>query len=68
MDKYSKIFEITFRDVDVNCKLRMSALVTFMQEIANEHAKELGLDFLDEERLYYWVIVRAKMRLNQYPK
>lgn len=69
ISKYSKTFKVNFRDVDFNYNLTMNALVDYMQEISGEHALELGIDFtLDEEQQMYWIVSRAKMHLERYPK
>lgn len=47
----------------------MNALVDFMQEISGEHALELGIDFTtDEDQQMYWIVSRAKMHLDRYPR
>ncbi|MGL4738884.1 MAG: acyl-[acyl-carrier-protein] thioesterase [Cellulosilyticaceae bacterium] len=68
--KHSKYFTIPFRDVDQNGYMKMSALVDYMQETSNEHAGLLGIDFLEpyEGKTYYWIVSRAKMYLETYPK
>ena len=68
--KHSRVFRVNFRDVDQQHQLRMSSLVDFMQETANEHAQLLGFDFtnLKGEQAYYWIISRAKMQLDDVPK
>lgn len=67
--KHSKNFKINFRDADFNYHLRMNALVDFMQEVSGEHALELGIDFTtDEDQKAYWIVSRAKMHLDVYPK
>lgn len=68
--KHSKYFTIPFRDVDEKGAIKMSALVDYMQETSNEHAGLLGIDFLEpyEGKTYYWIVSRAKMHLETYPK
>ncbi|MGL4345903.1 MAG: acyl-[acyl-carrier-protein] thioesterase [Cellulosilyticaceae bacterium] len=68
--KHNKYFEIAFRDVDQKGYLKMSALVDHMQETSNEHAALLGIDFQEayEGHPYYWIVSRAKMCLETYPK
>lgn len=68
--KHSKYFTIEFRDVDQNGFLKMNTLVDYMQETSNEHAALLGIDFLEpyEGKQYYWIVSRAKMELETYPK
>lgn len=67
--KYSKTFKVNFRDVDFNYDLTMNALVDLMQEVSGEHALELGVDFTtDEDQQAYWIVSRAKMHLDRYPK
>lgn len=67
IEKYTKSFKVNFRDVDLRMKLRMSSLVDYMQEIAGEHAYELGLNFFGQEQEVYWIVSRAKMHLEEYP-
>lgn len=67
IEKYTKEFKISFRDVDLSMKLRMSSLVDYMQEIAGEHAYQLGLNFFGQEQEVYWIVSRAKMHLDEYP-
>ncbi|MEF9959533.1 MAG: thioesterase [Niameybacter sp.] len=67
--KYSKVFKVNFRDVDFKYNISMNALVDFMQEISGEHALELGIDFTtDEDQQMYWIVSRAKMHLDRYPR
>lgn len=66
-NKYSKYFTINFRDVDYTMKMRMNALVDYMQEIAGEHAEQLGLNFFGPGQGIYWIVSRAKMHLDEYP-
>lgn len=69
VSKYSKNFKINFRDTDFNYNLRMNALVDLMQEVSGEHALALGIDFTtDEDQKAYWIVSRAKMHLDTYPK
>jgi acyl-ACP thioesterase len=68
MNRYNKHFTIDFKDVDFRYDLKMSALVDYMQETSNTHAKELGVDFSVEDLPYYWIVARAKMELYTYPK
>lgn len=67
IEKYTKSFNIGFRDVDRSMKLRMSSLVDYMQEIGGEHANQLGLNFFGQEKEVYWIVSRAKMYLEKYP-
>ena len=67
MDKFSREFEISFRDVDITGHLTISTLVDFMQEIAREHAAELGLSYAALEDQYYWIVVRTKATLSVAP-
>lgn len=69
VSKYSKKFKVNFRDTDFNYNLRMSALVDFMQEVSGEHALALGIDYtMDEDQKAYWIVSRAKMHLDTYPR
>lgn len=68
--RHSKYFTIPFRDVDQKGLMKMSALVDYMQETSNEHAGLLGIDFLEpyQGKTYYWIVSRAKMHLETYPR
>lgn len=66
--KHSKKFSIGFRDVDFKYQLTMNALVEFMQETSNEHANLLGFDFSEGDYAMYWIVSRAKMYIQKYPK
>lgn len=60
---------ITFRDVDATKRLTMNAIVDYMQEIANQHAEVLGIDFAinpDKQELF-WIVSRAKVHMDKYP-
>lgn len=65
--KYSKVFHVAFRDVNAHGHLRMNALVDYMQQIANEHARQLDFDFsgADNENGVIWVVSRAKMHIEK---
>lgn len=68
ISKHSKWFTIGFRDSDFNGNLKMNALVDYMQETSNEHASLIGLDFSEGDYEVYWIVSRAKMHLETYPK
>ena len=57
-------------DLDQDGLLKMNALVDYMQETSNEHAALLGIDFSEpyQGRQYYWIVSRAKMHMDYYPK
>ncbi len=67
IEKYSKCYEITYRDVDLEGCLRMGALVDYMQEVSGEHASILGFDYSGaaNDKKLFWVVSRAKMHLNR---
>lgn len=68
MTKFSKEFTIAFRDCDGNGRLRIHALVDFMQDIARQAATELGVNFETPEVKYYWIIIRSKIHMIRTPK
>ena len=60
---------VSFRDVDATKHITMNAIVDYMQEIANQHAEILGIDFstrVDAQKLY-WIVSRAKVQVEKYP-
>ncbi len=68
MDVYSKEFVVDFKDVDKTEHLKMNALLDLMQETAREHSMLIKTDCIDQQELYHWVIVRAKLHLDVVPK
>lgn len=67
MKEYNQEFILTFRDVDVTHGLTIPTLVDFMQEVACNHATELGVNYSALEDDYYWIIMRTKVQLEKVP-
>lgn len=68
MKKFSHKFEISYQQVDKNQKLKINELINLIQEIAIIHATQLGLDYTMQDIPYYWVIMRTKVVMEEYPK
>ncbi len=66
--RHTKYFTIEFRDVDSRHRLRMSALVNYMQEISSEHANGMGIAFGSGPKTsYYWIVSRSTMQMTALP-
>ena len=65
----AKRFPLASYDVDFESKATLQALMRFMDDIAWEHARELGLGFgeLAHQDLA-WVIARLKIEIDEYPR
>ena len=64
-----KQYSLASYDVDFESKATVQALLRFMDDIAWEHARELGLGFgqLARQELA-WVIARLKIEVEAYPR
>lgn len=67
MDKFSKTFMITYREVDSRDIMKLNTVVDFMQDMARIHATKLGLAYATEDSPYYWIITRMQVVLDEYP-
>jgi acyl-ACP thioesterase len=62
-------YHIEFRDVDFTKKLRLSSLFCYFQDIAAEHAENLGfgIDKLMGRYGVTWVLMRIKVDITRIP-
>ncbi|MDR3296467.1 MAG: acyl-ACP thioesterase [Clostridiales Family XIII bacterium] len=60
---------ITSSDVDFASKLRLSAMFDFFQDIASQHAANLGasVERLREDYGAAWILTRARLEVDRYP-
>ncbi len=67
--RWKEKFKIEFEDIDFTEKLAMHGIVHYMQQIAANHAIQLGFSFYKSENksTYYWVIARVKFEMQKYP-
>lgn len=68
MERYNQEFQIYFRDVDISGCLTMNTMVDFMQEVARNHATQLGVAYSHIGDPYYWLILRTKIQLDRAAK
>lgn len=68
MDTFSKEFLITYREVDCKNQMKLNTVVDFMQDMSRLHATKLGIAYATDDSPYYWVIMRTKVVLEDYPK
>ena len=66
--KYKKIYQITTNMMDCHDCLKMSTLLDIAQEVAGDHADELGCGFevMIKQNLI-WVIVRNYVEILKKP-
>ena len=68
MESRVEQFRIRVSEVDNNRQLSISALVSILQEIAWNHAHDLGVSVYDLlEKNLTWVLVRMKIELDDLP-
>ena len=69
MDIFTKKFDITFSDVDINNKLSNKGILRIMQEIAGLHSSSLGYGLNDSNKTgYAWLLLNWKLRVFSRPK
>lgn len=66
--KYSQTFTLTDLDVDCFCKLKLSSLLFYAQEVAGKHSALLGADYdtLAQKKLF-WAVTRHKVQIIRLP-
>ena len=66
--KYSQTFTLTDLDVDCFCKLKLSSLLFYAQEVAGKHSALLGADYdtLAQKKLF-WAVTRHKVQITRLP-
>ena len=68
MMKFDKQIEFRYSELDVYNHVLPQSLLTFFQDIAGEHASNLGVGYqpmIDKDLI--WVIVRSKYTLYENP-
>lgn len=66
--KYEEQFSIRSYELDFNNRLFTSSMFDYLQQVATNHAVELGFGFFDlEDRGLYWVLARNHLDIYRYP-
>lgn len=69
MNIYTKKFDITFSDIDINNELSNKGILRIMQEIAGLHSSTLGYGLNDAPKTgYAWLLLNWKLRVFSRPK
>ena len=69
MDIFTKKFDITFSDIDINNELSNKGILRIMQEIAGLHSSTLGYGLNDAPKTgYAWLLLNWKLRVFSRPK
>ena len=65
---YSQTFTLTDMDVDRFCKMKLSSLLFYAQEVAGKHSALLGADYeaLAKKNLF-WAVSRHKVQITRLP-
>ena len=65
---YSQTFTLTDMDVDRFCKMKLSTLLYYAQEVAGKHSALLGADYdaLAQKGLF-WAVSRHKVQISRLP-
>ena len=66
--KYRQTFTLTDLEVDRFCKLKLSSLLFYAQEVAGKHSALLGSDYdtLAMKKLF-WAVTRHKVQITRLP-
>ncbi|MEN8201274.1 MAG: acyl-ACP thioesterase domain-containing protein [Bacteroidota bacterium] len=65
---FSEEFTIASYDLNPRGQARLTTMANFFQEMAYQHADQLGFGFKDMNRRHsMWVLSRMKIRMDQYP-
>lgn len=65
---YKKTFTIRTYEIDSKAKVKLSTLFNFLQEVAGEHAAQLGVSVVDLfKKNLTWVLSRYHIKINRYP-
>ena len=69
MNIYTKKFDITFSDIDINNELSNKGILRIMQEIAGLHSSFLGYGLNDAPKTgYAWLLLNWKLKVFSRPK
>ncbi len=68
MKPYRQTFTLTDMDVDRFCRLKLSSLLFYAQEVAGKHSALLGADYdtLLKKKLF-WAVTRHKVQITRLP-
>lgn len=67
--KYRQTFTLTDLDVDCFCRLKLSSLLFYAQEVTGKHSALLGADYdtLAQKKLF-WAVTRHKVQITRLPR
>ncbi len=67
---FKKKYTVGVSDIDFRRQLKLSSLFVFLQDMATEHAYNIGVgrDVLQAKYNIIWVLNRAKVEIIRYPK
>jgi acyl-ACP thioesterase len=66
--RFSKVFQVRNYEVDVRGCLCPLVLLNFMQEVAGNHARQLGVAVSDlRQQGFTWVLSRLHLQINDLP-
>jgi acyl-ACP thioesterase len=66
---WSETFKVSWMDADMHRRLKLSALFNYLQEIAWEHAENMGFGFeAAQKNNLIWVLVRLLIKMDRQPK
>ena len=66
---YQKKYYLGTSDVDSNLELKLTSLFVMMQDVATEHAEQLGIGKTETiDKGQFWVISRYALTIVRMPK
>ncbi len=67
--KYKESFKIRTYDASFNRKASPISILGFLEEVATNHAKNIGLGYQDSKNNgYYWILRSSKFELTRLPE
>jgi acyl-ACP thioesterase len=66
---FEKHYTLRGSDFDLNKQIKPSAVLDLFQEVAGQHAYELGIGFTDMlQKGYLWVVLKVKYQVLKAPE
>jgi acyl-ACP thioesterase len=66
---YEETYKVSTYDADFKSQLKVNSIFNFMQEMASEHAKDLGVGWVDLlDTGLFWALSWVKIEFLSYPK
>ena len=69
VEPFTHTFTVTVMDLDCTGRMKMSAVLDYMQYVAEEHADAIGVGRRDTLRYgYVWLVGRTHVQMDRLPQ